>query len=246
MGKICLNCEKKVEGNFCKNCGQKISTHRFSLTHFFLHDFIHGIFHIDEGIFYTLKKLITNPGNSVRNFVQGKRVGFFNSFTLIVILIAANHFLKTFFKIDLSMFYDDKIRILGYLKVAENFDKFIKLFGVPIYALFSFLLFKKSKQNYTENLVLNMYTTSGTLFINSLFLIIIGIISNLFVLNLIRILFLIVSISYFFWFYYQYFSVYKYKKFSLITRCFFMTIFTLFVKYGIDILVSKIGLVYFL
>lgn len=246
MTKNCLNCEKKVEGNFCKNCGQKTSTHRFSLTHFFLHDFIHGIFHVDEGIFFTLKKLFTNPGNSIRNYVQGKRVGFFNSFTLIVLLITTNHLIRLFFHVDLSVLHEDKDRVIGYLRVAENFDKFIKLFGVPFYAIFSYLLFIKTKQNYTENLVLNMYATVGILTINVLFSLFLVIINNIFWLNIFRNIFIIISISYFFWFYYQYFSVFEYKKFSLLMRCFLMTIFTLVIKYSIDIMVSNIGLVYFL
>ena len=42
------------------------------------HDLIHGVWHIDKGVLFTVKELILRPGDSVRGFIQGKRVGFFS------------------------------------------------------------------------------------------------------------------------------------------------------------------------
>lgn len=54
----CLNCNSKIDGKFCSNCGQNTETHRLSFPHFLLHDIIHGTFHLDKGILFTIKKVL--------------------------------------------------------------------------------------------------------------------------------------------------------------------------------------------
>lgn len=66
----CLNCTAPVTQNYCANCGQKSTAHRYSIKHFLAHDFIYGVWYIDKGIF-TLKGLFARPGHSVREFIQG-------------------------------------------------------------------------------------------------------------------------------------------------------------------------------
>src|SRR4051812_15937136 len=55
-GHVCLNCGYEVINNFCSNCGQSTATHRLSIGHFVVHDLIHSIWHVDRGIFFTLKE----------------------------------------------------------------------------------------------------------------------------------------------------------------------------------------------
>ncbi len=98
MSKKCLNCNSDVVGDFCSTCGQKTSTKRFSLKHFITHDLIHGVFHLDKGLLFTIKELFTRPGHSIREYVQGKRIKHFNYFTAILILIAKGHYLGGFSK----------------------------------------------------------------------------------------------------------------------------------------------------
>ncbi len=92
----CLNCNTPyTKNNFhCSVCGQRTSTHRFSLKSIFAHDFIHAIFHLDKGFFSTLKNLFTQPGVVVKEFLEGKRVKYFNYFTMILVLITVGHLLN--------------------------------------------------------------------------------------------------------------------------------------------------------
>ncbi|RZL57754.1 MAG: DUF3667 domain-containing protein, partial [Pedobacter sp.] len=92
----CLNCNSEVIKNYCANCGQKLSTHRYSLKHFVEHDFVHGVWHVDKGVLYTIKELFTRPGNSVREFIQGKRARLFNFVTLIVLILAISGLLAPY------------------------------------------------------------------------------------------------------------------------------------------------------
>ena len=88
----CLNCNQNIRSNYCDYCGQKASTHRYSVKHFIEHDFIHGVWHVDKGILFTLKALFTRPGHFVRNYIEGKRVNYFNFVSLLILIMAISAF----------------------------------------------------------------------------------------------------------------------------------------------------------
>ncbi len=242
MANHCLNCNENVVGNYCSNCGQKTSTHQFSIKHFFVHDFLHGILHLDKGLPYTIKELFTRPGHSIREYVQGKRIKHFNYFATVIFILALDHFVSGWFHIDVAKFMSSST---GFLKVAKEYSKILSFLGVPFYALVSYLMFKKSKQNFTENLVLNIYMLCGWLFIGFLFKILIIFIHSseaFHTANLFFVAFIHIYISVF---YYQYFSAFKYKKISLIIRSILMALIILFLKQQINNLINEIGLRYF-
>ena len=241
----CLNCNEEITGNYCSTCSQSATTHRFSLSHVFQHDFIHGIFHIDKGFFYTIKELFTRPGHSIREYVQGKRARHFNYFTTIILLLTLGYFLKKWAKMDPAVLYEDKTMVTGLLKVQKDFSKITAFLHIPIVALMSYLFFRKSKQNYTEHLVLNLYLLCGLLTI-SLFLPLCTIFSvnkdfivgvNYFLTG--------VTFLYLLIFYYQYFSVFGLKKYKLIIRVFLITVLYLLTKQLANNILNYIGLHYF-
>lgn len=240
----CLNCNKEISGKFCSNCSQAASTHRFSLSHFFQHDFIHGIFHLDKGFFYTIKELFTRPGHSIREYVQGKRVKHFNYFTTIILLITIGYFMKKWAKVDGSILYDDKKTIEGLLKVLKDYSKITVFLTIPIISFFSYLFFKKSKQNYTENLVLNLYLLCGTLTISLLLTTCLIFSDNKDFLILVNYFASVLTFLYVVIFYYQYFSVFDLKKYKLIIRVIFISILYLVTKQITNDILNIIGLKY--
>jgi hypothetical protein len=68
----CLNCNNTIDKNFCNICGQKTSTHRFSIKHILDAGILNGIFMINKGFFFTIKELFTRPGHSIREYINGK------------------------------------------------------------------------------------------------------------------------------------------------------------------------------
>ena len=70
----CLNCRQLLlmHQRFCHQCGQKTDTHRINF-HYLVHEVPHSIFHVDNGILFTLKELFTRPGQSIREYLEGKR-----------------------------------------------------------------------------------------------------------------------------------------------------------------------------
>lgn len=167
----CLNCGSPLHDKYCGACGQKSSTHRYSMKHFIEHDFVHGVWHLDKGIIYTVKELLLRPGSGVREYILGKRARYFNVITLIVMLLAISSLLGHYTPIKLSDLSPDNSK--SAMRELENFTtrypKIVLLINVPLQALFSFLWFRKAGYNYTEHLVLNAYKATVELIIGILF-----------------------------------------------------------------------------
>lgn len=237
----CLNCDRIVTENYCPNCGQETSTHRYSLQHFFVHDFIHGIFHFDKGFFYTIKELFTRPGHSVREFINGKRTKHFNYFATVIILLTLNYFLAKWSKVDLTEVFNSAS---GLSKVIKDYSKITSFIVIPIYALFSYIIFRKSKQNYTENLVLNIFLLAGIITFRVLIYCSMILTKDVEVIQITNLIITILVYIYIAVFFYQYFSAYHYNKINLLIKVFLIAALFLITKQGINNLINEIGMRY--
>jgi hypothetical protein len=81
---FCKNCNTELQGNYCHTCGQKASVGRLT-THTVLHNMFHGIFHCDRSILYTYYALFTCPGKVIADYIAGRRIRYFNPFTMFII-----------------------------------------------------------------------------------------------------------------------------------------------------------------
>jgi hypothetical protein len=175
MTLTCKNCNTSFDGRFCPMCSQRADTHRLSLGHF-AHELLHAITHTDKGILFLIKELSFRPGHVVREYIEGKRKKYFNPFSFLLIMLALQ--ILAYNKTDLLSALTDKsaemIRSMGssikYEDVAKEMDqariksekaveynKALNLILLPILALMTWLLFRKSKFNYTENLIFHFF-----------------------------------------------------------------------------------------
>lgn len=157
----CLNCNENIIGKFCYNCGQKTDTHRITLKHFLFHDILHGIWHVEKGILFTIKEAITRPGQAALDYISGKRIKYYNVFYLVLLLIGLNVILSDFYEYLLDTYFKDKYANIK--STTENkantefFNNYFKLiiFGiVPVLAINSFIIFKRKKFNFSEHLII--------------------------------------------------------------------------------------------
>ena len=243
MTNNCLNCNEEITRKFCSNCSQSTSTHRFSLSHVFKHDLIHGIFHFDKGFFYTIKELFSRPGHSIREYVQGKRTKHYNYFATIILLLTIGYFLKKWTKIETSTLFD-KAMVSGLFKVLKDYSKITVFLHIPIIAFASYLLFKNSKQNYTENIVLNLYLLCGLLTMSLILPVFMIFIDNKEFLLIVNHFLTVLTFLYIILFYYQYFSVFDMKKYKLIIRVIIIAILYLLTKQTTNNILNIIGLKY--
>lgn len=161
---ICKNCQQKFEGKYCNHCGQAAKTERLDF-HFLIHEFEHGVFHFDHGILFTLKKLFTSPGESIRNYLKGKRANLTSPFTTVVLVATAytlfSHLINhreighTTRGNELATFLSDWIN--------HHYVGFTIL-TIPLYSLGTFVAFRKYGYNFVEYMALNSYKASQRLF----------------------------------------------------------------------------------
>ncbi|RAW00217.1 hypothetical protein DQQ10_16715 [Pseudochryseolinea flava] len=217
----CLNCGSPLLGHYCSACGQKASTHRYSIKHFVEHDVIHGVWHVDKGILYTIKALFKRPGHSIRDYVKGKRVPYFNFITLIVLILAISNLLAPYAHVKVSDLMPEagKAAMNSFEIFTAKYPKIVLLIAIPVYSLFSFIWFRKAAFNYSEHLVLNAYKTVAELLLGLAFVILTIFYTNITVLTIIYFgLNGGIAIIYSIWFYSQFFSKSGYSKKALLIR----------------------------
>lgn len=107
-------------------------------------------------------------------------------------------------------------------------------------ALASYLLFKKSRQNFTENLVLNLFLLYGILTISAFMQLVMIFTDNRdFLLSLNNFL-AVLTIFYVIIFNYQYFSVFDYKKHQIMIRAVIIGILYLTIKLASNVFLLHI------
>jgi hypothetical protein len=162
--KQCLNCEQAVSENYCQNCGQKTNTHAITLKHFFFHDIVHGVLHLEKGILLTLKETFTRPGQAALDYINGKRVKYYNVFYLILMLIGFNiltvHYYHEINPSSVSKNIGDGLKVMNFL---SNNVKMVLLGFVPLIALNAFLIFRRLKLNLAEHFIIGGINLLGIL-----------------------------------------------------------------------------------
>jgi hypothetical protein len=229
----CLNCDQEISGNFCSQCGQKTAIHRIDFKNFIKHHFLHGLFHIEKGMLFTAKESLIRPGKAALDYIEGKRIRYYNVFYFILLLIGLNIFLSNYYDRLDEIYNGNSTKIennaLGIKLehfVSDNAKILIFSF-VPLFAINSFILFRKRKLNFSEHIIIAGITFLGILLINTLdsvisfldFTINLGFISNIFSLVTGILIFILPIFSY-----YQTFKD-NYKKVQFSFR---MILFTLF------------------
>ncbi len=175
----CLNCDQKIVGKFCYDCGQKSDTHRITFKHFIFHDILHGVWHFEKGMLFTIKQAIIRPGKAALDYISGKRIQYYNVFYLILILIGLNAFLSHYYD-ELSHVYfntDLKPENLHKSKIDQfllNNTKLIIFSLVPLFAINSFLVFRRKKLNFSEHFII-----AGMIYLAMMLIVTVGEITGL-------------------------------------------------------------------
>lgn len=206
----CLNCGEQVTTAYCGHCGQKAETHRFTIRHFIEHDIVHGMFHLDIGFLHTAKQLFTRPGYAIREYIEGKRISYFNPVTFLLLLIAFNLFVQisTGFSYSNIVGGNDTTRtaLEEIQHLLQKYSKQLYLVTIPLISLSTFLVFRKTRQNFAEHLVLNTYKEAGGLMINTIFILLMALVHNVNAQRIFISLMELCTTFYGIMFYWQYFK----------------------------------------
>lgn len=163
----CYNCGTKLVGKYCSNCSQKSDTKRLDFKHFMQHDIIHGAFHFDKGLLYTLKEIMLRPGKVTNDYISGKRVRYYNFFYLSLLIIG--------FTLLLQSLHQENITLTGksatYIETrnfASKNIKYILLSFIPFFALSSRIVYRKVHFNIAEHTIIASVTLIYFLVLNLL------------------------------------------------------------------------------
>ena len=83
---VCLNCNNTFESDYCPYCGQQAKTKRLRLTEI-VNNFIGSFVGGDNKFLRTCLDLICHPGYMVRDYLNGKRVRYYNPLQLYVFML---------------------------------------------------------------------------------------------------------------------------------------------------------------
>jgi len=166
----CKNCNTLYEGNYCKNCGQKASVKRFTLSHLFK-EFLNGFFHVKNGLLFTIKELFIHPGAMLRGYIAGKRIQYFNPFAYLMIISLAGGYLYTHSGIGEHL--NSNFLISGeIINFTSKHYNYRMLLCIPTYAITCWILYKPFKYNFAEQLIVNTFLISQSVVIMLIWLLI--------------------------------------------------------------------------
>lgn len=170
----CQNCFQSFSDDYgyCPNCGQKAHLHRISF-HDIAHDAVHYFTHADKGIFFLLKKLITETGAVARKYIEGQRKQYFTPLNFFLICVAIFVIVNNVVKPLPSLPQEETTQTVSVeeMRAAQVQDffkqhgKMVSIFALPFIAFLYYLFYIKGRYNFAEHVVANMYMTGFTLLV---------------------------------------------------------------------------------
>ncbi len=211
----CLNCGHIALKKYCPQCGQKTSTHRFTLSSIFDYAVLNAYLSLNAGLLFTVKELFLRPGKTVFEYLKGKRTKYTNAFSFFLVALALSIFLKEFEDGTQSEF--------AKYNLFEQYPRFAQILLIPFLALTSYVFHKKTKLYLAEHLVVATYILAMQLVIMLPFSLL-ELLPNNTIVSVVRGLATFVFGGYFLIYYYQVFVRFGVKKKKSILYAFFIFI----------------------
>nr|WP_321227503.1 DUF3667 domain-containing protein [uncultured Psychroserpens sp.] len=172
----CKNCQTQLPPNsdFCNSCGGKVIRNRLTFKNLFEH-ISETFFNYDNKLLRTFVDLFKKPEVVIDSYVQGVRKRYVNPVSFFGIILTINglnvYIISKFFKK-----YLDASQLIGDLESAENeasrkiiamssdlsleYASFLFSLLIPLGALISLIVFYNKKYNYSEHVILYLYSMS--------------------------------------------------------------------------------------
>ena len=166
----CKSCNTEITSKFCHECGHPATLHRID-GHYILHEIQH-VLHFEKGILFTIRELITNPGQNIRFYLSENRSRLVKPIIFIIltslIYSLANHFFH--FEDGYVNYLDTQpsttTKIFKWIQGHYGWSNIIM--GIFI-AFWTKLFFKKYDFNFFEILILLCFVMGIGMLIYSVF-----------------------------------------------------------------------------
>jgi hypothetical protein len=174
----CNNCNAEISSKYCSECGQPATLKRID-GHYIIHEIEH-ILHFERGILYTIKELLINPGQNIKNYLTTNRSRLVKPIIFIIIT-------SLIYTIAINVFHieDKYVKFEGkntHLNTPKKMFQWISthygyanlIMGMFI-AFWIKLFFRKHSYNFFEILILLCFTMGVGMLIFALFALIQGV-----------------------------------------------------------------------
>lgn len=157
----CKNCGYPLRDLYCGHCGQKADTGKINFS-FLCRELFHFVTHLEKGFLYTSFQMVIHPGQTAKNYIDGKRknyqspISYFLIWTTIFILFL--YLIEKIFGYNAVINYQDYFGPAAATRVAISNLSIVLTVVIPFQALYLFLLVTRKSYNYYETMVATFYS----------------------------------------------------------------------------------------
>lgn len=166
----CKNCDTILtnESLYCHTCGAQVVKNRLTLKNLLKH-FTETYFNYDNKFIQTIINLFVKPENVIGSYIDGVRKKYINPVSFLAISFTLSGFHLFFFKDNLKeiMASSGMSVYQGQEKFGEavynfvfDYNSFLYFAIIPGFAIISWMVFINKKYNFTEHVIIYLYTMS--------------------------------------------------------------------------------------
>ena len=166
----CRNCNYLLsnDSRYCNSCGAQIIRNRLTFKNLLAY-FTETYFNYDNKFIQTIINLIVKPEDVIGSYVDGVRKKYINPISFLAISFTLSGFYLFFFQDNLKEIMDQAnlSNYQGQEKLGKAISNFVFDYNsllyfiiIPAFALISWIVFKNKKYNFTEHVVIYLYTMS--------------------------------------------------------------------------------------
>ena len=173
----CKNCNTEISSKFCPECGQPASLKRID-GHYIVHEIEH-VLHFERGILYTIRELVTNPGQNIKNYLSETRSRLVKPIIFVIITSLIYSLTINFFHIEDQYIKFDGGKLATPVKIFKWIQAHYGYTNIIIGVFIAFwlkLFFRKHNYNLFELLILLCFVTGIGMLIFSSFALLQGLI----------------------------------------------------------------------
>lgn len=165
----CKNCGQPVEGKYCSHCRQDVHTARLTWKEI-AQQVRHATVDVDKGFFFTIREMFLRPGETLRNYLEGKRVNYSNPFFFVLLTAGFASLLFMTYDVPLPVqsMNLERIERLNPL-VAQKYFVLVGTFFVVMLSVSDWMFYRNAGLNAAEFLVVNAFQAGQVLVITLLF-----------------------------------------------------------------------------
>jgi hypothetical protein len=244
----CKNCGSELRDMYCAHCGQKARTERITLIHL-LHEFFHFFTHIERGFLFTSWHMLTVPGKTVKEYIDGKRrihqspISYFVIWTTVYILFL--YWTERRFGENIAIDYKEYYGPVATTRFAISHLSIVLIGMMPFLALYLWLLVTLKQYYYFETMIAIIYAFGTVLLLQFVFAVGAAIVHSLNGISVGLRISDVLKISYIIWFIFDFVKLFPVNHKFIRAAVFIILAFgtlTLWRIYGLPLIIQMIFL----